>query len=196
MNYLKRQEGVVQLLVVGLVVAVLIVVGLAAWQFQKAKTADQTASSPTPTLVASSSPSPASSATPTSANEFKVTELGFKMTLPAGLPDLKYTAQINQTGKSNGTSYQYSAASFSTQALEQIDAKGCSAAQSPLGAIIRYSVDPNTIGTTVTISKKVGNFYLGFETPQAPCTSTGSASQLLPTQASLLRQAFDSATAL
>jgi hypothetical protein len=195
MKHLKRQDGIAQLLIVALVAIVLVVIGLAIWQSQHVKTkADQATNSPTPSAAAQASSTPA----PTVANEIKVTELGFKMSLPVGLTDLKYVATTNQTGTANGVSYQYSTASFSTTALEQ-KASGiaaCTAAEGPIGRITRYSVDPSTFGTTNSVTKKVGSFYLGFTMPQSPCSSASADSQLQTSDTSLLRQAFDNAAAL
>src|SRR6266536_2394026 len=112
MKHLNRQDGIAQLLVVALVAVILVAVGLAVWQSQKAKN-NQVAVSPTPTATvqASTAPSPT---TPATANEIKVTELGFKMTLPAGLTDIKYVAQTNLPGSAQHPA-TYSTSSFSTR---------------------------------------------------------------------------------
>ena len=189
MKHLKRQQGSVLPLVIGLVVVLAVVVGVAVTQAQKAKT-KQSTSSPSPTAtatpVARTSTSP--TATPAPSNEFKVTELGFKMTPPAGLTvaDLKYVARGN------------SDSSFSTTSLEQTAGAGsqCSTANASIGSIVRSTTDPKTTSTGIAASKKVGNFYLGFITPQSPCSNNSTAEQLQMSQALLLRRAFDSATAL
>src|SRR5438067_7732606 len=111
MRYLKHQDGIAQLLIVALVAVVVIVMGLAVWQSQQAKTkADQTANSSTRSVAVQASSTPA-----TGVNEIKVTELGFKMTLPVGLTDLKYVAQTNLTDP--GSNGKASRASFSTASL-------------------------------------------------------------------------------
>lgn len=196
MQYLKRQEGVVLPLLIGLVALVVVVIGLAVWQSQHAKTkANQASTSPTPTAVAQASSTPTPTATPAPANEIKVTELGFKMTLPAGLIGLKYAAQTNLPGSAAHPA-TYSTSTFSTSSLEQLAGAGsqCSAANGSIGTIARYSEDPATF--TSASSKKVGNFYVTFSTPPAPCSNASDTSQLELSQTLLLRQAFNSASAL
>ena len=64
MNYLRRQEGVAQLLIVGLVAIAVVVIGLAIWQAQKSSNkSDQAKVTATATPVAPSSASPTPSAT-------------------------------------------------------------------------------------------------------------------------------------
>ncbi len=186
MKYLKHQEGMVLPLVV-LVAVVVAVIGVAVWQSQKAKT-NQATSSPTPTPVAQASSTP--TVTPTPANEFKVTELGFKMTLPAGLTGLKYVAHTNLPGNAEHPA-TYSSTSFSTTSLEESDSR-CTAGDASIGSIVRYSENPSTFGSVT----KVGNFYLVFTTPQQPCSDKAAAEQLQTSQTSLLRQALATATAL
>jgi hypothetical protein len=185
MKYLKRQEGVVLPLAILLVAVVAVVVGVAVWHSQKAKTNHAT-SSPTPTSVAQASSTP--TATPSPANEIKVTELGFKMTLPAGLTGLKYVPHTNGNTQQPAT---YSSASFSTTSLEESDAR-CTAGDASIGSIVRYSENPTTFGSVT----KVGNFYLVFTTPQQSCSDKAAAEQLQTSQTSLLRQALATATAL
>ena len=196
MNHFKRQAGFAQLLVVALVAVIIAVVGLAIWQSQEAKSkADQATNTP-----AASTPveEPSHTPAPSVANEVTVTELGFKMTLPDGLTSVKYVAKANQTGTANVSQYEYSVTSFSTASLEQTTAgtAACMAAQGPIGRITRYSVDPSTMGTTLSVKKKVGNFYLGFAFPQSPCSSDSEAARSQTSQISLFRQAFDTATAV
>jgi hypothetical protein len=196
MKYLKRQEGMILPLVVGLVALVAVVIGVAVWQSQKAKTEGiKATASPSPSVVAQASSAPTATATPAPANEIKVTELGFKMTLPAGLTGLKYAAQTNIPGSAEHPA-TYSTSTFSTTSLEQLAgaASQCSAANGSIGGIARYSEDPSTF--THGVPKKVGNFYLEFSTPPAPCSDAAGAGQLEASQTSLLRQALDSATAL
>jgi len=197
MKYLKRQEGMAAPLLIALVVLVAVVVGVAVWQSQHTKTKQyQTTVSSTPTAVAQTSSSPAPTATPAPANEIKVTELGFQMTLPTGLVGLKYVVQTNLPGSySDGTPYTLSTSRFSTASLQQLDPQ-CTPANDAIGTIVRYSSDPQNRVTGVAEFKKVGNFYLGFETPQQPCSSSSAAGQLETSQINLLRQAFESSTAL
>jgi hypothetical protein len=180
-----------QLLVVGLVAAVLVVVvGLAVWQSQNVKS-NTAGSSPTtsPTNQASSTPI----VTPSPANEFKVAELGFKMTLPTAIADAKYFAKTNLPGSAAHPA-TYSTSSFTTTSLEQQDSR-CSASANSIGSIARYSEDPSSFATVAAV-RKVGSFYLAFITPKQPCSDKAAAEQLQSSQTTLLRQAFDSATAL
>lgn len=197
MKYVKRQEGMILPLVVGLVALILVVVGLAVWQSQQAKkTADSTNTTPSPTSAAQGSRTPAPTATPTQSNVLTVTELGFKMTLPVGLTGLNYVAQTNLSGSfSDGSSYTLSTSRYSTTSLERLDSQ-CTAANDAIGTIVRYSEDPQNRVSGVAELRKVGNIYLGLETPQQPCSSSTAAGQLETSQIQLLRQAFDSATAL
>jgi uncharacterized membrane protein len=193
MKYLKRQEGMITPLVIGLVVLVIVVVGVAVWQSQHAKTRANTATNaPTPSASARASSSPSSTATPT-ANEIKVTELGFKMTIPAGLTGLKYLAHTNLPGNAEHPA-TYSTSSFSTTSLEEADSR-CTAGDAPIGSIVRYSEDPSTFATVGSVTK-VGSFYLAFTTPQQPCSDKATAEQLQTSQTTLLRQALATATAL
>src|SRR5262245_38705856 len=115
MKYLQRQNGVAQILMVGLVVVVLVLAGLALWQWQNA---NKPAASRTPSPVVKATTTPTT--TPSPAGELKVTELGFKLTLPVGLADLKYVAQTGLSDPGgNGT---FGRASFSTSSLEKTDA--------------------------------------------------------------------------
>jgi hypothetical protein len=196
MKYLKRHDGIAQVLVVGLVAIVLVAIGLAVLRSQQAKTTkvDKTTSSPTPTAVAQGSPSPAATSTP--ANEFNVTELGIKMTLPAGLAGLTYVVQTNQSGSfSDGTPYTLSTSRFTTTSLQQLGSQ-CTTANGPIGTIVRYSADPRNRVVGVAEFKQVGSIYLGFETPQQSCSNSSAAGKLETSQTTLLRQAFDSTSAL
>jgi hypothetical protein len=196
MKYVRRQHGIAQLLVVGLVALVLAVVGLAVWQSQKAKqSADKTSTHPTASPIATASTTPAPTAT-SNPNEIGVTELGYKMTLPAGLMDLKYVAQTNLPGDAAHPA-PYSTSSFTTASLLQLDGPSsqCTAANGAIGTIVRYAEDPKAFAS-VAESKKVGNFYLGFVTPQQTCSSGASTDALETSQLNLLRQAFKTATAL
>ena len=192
MNYLKRQDGVAQLLVVALVVVVIVVIGLAVWQSQQVKTkADQAANTPTSTATVQASSTPA----PSTAAEVKVTELGFKMTLPAGLTDLKYVAETNLTDPAgNG---KYARASFSTSSLEQKDPASslCLAAQAPLGVIVRYETEPKGLDSGIPV-RKIGNFYLTYSGVQSACSDNDGVPNFVLSQAALLEQAFNTATAL
>ena len=116
-------------------------------------------------------------------NEFTVTELGFKLILPDGIKDLKYTV----TGSS---------AYFTTTTLEQLDGAGsqCTAANGAIGAISRLSQDPKTTGGSYITSKAVGSFYLTYNTPQQGCSRNTATNQLQLSQAKLLQQALDTAT--
>jgi len=192
MRYLKRQEGVVLPLVVGLVAVVAIVIGLAVYQAQRAKTNQATSSpTPSPTTQASSTP------TPTATNEIKVAELGFKMTLPAGLTDLKYVAETNLSVTGDKGIERFSKARFSTSSLEQKDSSSvCQAAHAaPLGGITRYDAEPKYLDSG-RVARKVGGFYLVFYEPQSACSDNSGTPNLQFSQSALLKQAFDSATAL
>jgi hypothetical protein len=200
MKYLKREDGIAQVLIIVLIAVVIAAVGLAVWQSQKSQksktAASQTTSSPTPTVAAKVSATPAPSTTPAPANEIAITELGFKMTLPTGLTGLKYVAQTNLPGSAGHPAY--STSTFSTASLEQLAGAGsqCSATNGSIGSIAKYSEDPTTFASGAANTKKVGNFYLVFITPQSPCSNQTAAEQLELSQTSLLRQAFDNATSL
>jgi hypothetical protein len=173
MKYLKRQDGIAQVLVVGLVAIVLVAIGLAVWQSQKAKTkADTTTSSPTPTPSVSASPA---------ANEFDVSQLGFKMALPIGLTGLVDSVQMNVPGNYGGNTYTVSSASFSTTALEQAaPTTDCSASSGPIGTIALYSFNPvGKIGGISSASvKQLGGNYLVISGSGAQCSSNAAASTL------------------
>ncbi len=194
MKYLKRQDGIAHLLMVGLVAVVLVVIGVAVWQSQQAKSkADQTASTPTPTAVSSATPT--SSGTPVPSDEFKVTELGFKMTLPKGLADLKYAGQTNvPSTDGNGT---IAKASFSTSSLEAKDSANslCTPAHAPLGVIVQYDSQPKGLDSSIPV-RKVGNFYLAYSAAQSACSDDNGIPNLVLSQAALLKQAFEGATSL
>ena len=196
MKYPKREDGIAQILIVGLVAVVMVVIGLAVWQAQKAK-ANLVSSSPTPTVAAKSSSSPTPTAAPTPANEIKVTELGFKMTLPTGLTDLKYVAETGISDPAgNGT---LARASFSTTSLEQKDSNSlCQAAKGPIGFISRYEAEPKSLesGPVRESVRKVGNFYLAFGPSQSACSDNNGVPGLQDSQTKLLEQAFDGASAL
>lgn len=76
MSYLRKQEGVAQLLVVGLVAVVVVVVGLAIWQAQKSSNkSDPATPKATATPAAQSSPSPTPVATPVPTDQELITSL-------------------------------------------------------------------------------------------------------------------------
>ena len=192
MKYLKRQEGMTAPLVVGLLAVVAIVVGIAVWQSQRVKPHASASPTPTPTRAAQASPTPTT--TPAPANEFKVAELGFKMTLPAGIADLKYVAQSNLTGSGSAGTYKYSKSSFSTSILEQRDSSAlCLAAHAPLGTITRYETQPQGLDSGIRV-RQVGTFYLAFSGTQSACSDGNGIPDLTLSQSALLEQAFNGAT--
>ncbi len=200
MNYLRRQDGIAKpLIIIGAVVFV-VIMGLAVWQQKQAKDAArkaagaQTATSPSPTPAAvghSASPTPAAA----TQNEIKLPELGFKMTLPEGLYDLKYVAALHQPAvDGNGP---YSKASFSSTSLEQKDPGNaqCTAAKAAVGSITRYESQPRDLALTVPV-KQVGNFYLVYTVAGTNCSDVTDFNDLNVTQSELLQQAYDSAVPL
>lgn len=186
MKHTSSERGVVLPALIAVIVVVLIAVaGLAAYNLSKShhKNVQAVETSPSP----STTPSPTASSTP--ANEFAVSQLGFEMTLPTGLAGLTYAVQTNYPATGDST------ASFTTTSLEQaVSGNSCDAADGPIGRIMRSSENPSS-GTNVDVVK-LATFYLSFTTPQQPCASASAGGQLETSQIQLLRQAFDTSTAL
>lgn len=197
MKHSPNERGIIPVIVALVVVALVVIAGLAIYNLSKHQqnvpiAKSSSTPSATPSSRASTSPTPS----PASMIEFKVTELGFEMTLPAGLTGLNYVAQTNISGSfSDGTPYTLATSRFSTTSLQQSDSQ-CTAANNAIGTIVRYSEDPMGRVAGVTDVKKLGNYYFGFETPQQPCSSTPGVGQVETSQINLLRQAFENATAL
>jgi hypothetical protein len=168
MKYLKRQEGMIIPLVIGLVVLVIVVVGVALSQSQHAKPKANTATnSPTPTAVTQASSSPVPTVAPT-ASVFTVKELAIQFTTTSDLKDLVYTIRDLGGG--------LKAADFSTTPLIGAG-QSCTSDQSHslLGSIF-LSTDPGVSSSEKV--KQVGNQYLYYSHPQAACSNSGSVSTL------------------
>jgi hypothetical protein len=196
MTGFKNQQGVTFVPVVILAAVVLGVIGGAIYVSMHSKNA-ASVSSPTPSLSASSTPttSPSAAATKLS-NEFDVSELGFKMTLPTGLSGLTYSVQMNQTGNYNGQSYTASTARFSTTSLVNADPSHCGTTDSPVGAISYYpSFNPSVLSDSPKI-KKLDAGYLAFTGPQGECSTNASADSIQSANWPLLSQAFETASPL
>jgi hypothetical protein len=177
-----------------LVVAVLAVVGLGIYTGAQHKSSPPVSAKTTPIPSKSAPPSP--TPTPTKpANELDVPELGIKMTLPAGLTGVHYSAQVNQQGTA-GKNYLYSTAQFSATTLEQADnSANCQASAGPLGVIAKYDFDPTGLIGGINKVVKVNNFYLTFTGAQAPCSLNSSVEKLQSSQMQLMIQAFSTVSA-
>jgi hypothetical protein len=201
MKVLKSQSGSMLIPEIILGVLVLAAVGFAIYSAIHSKNKAQ-ASKNTPMVSASPSPSvsasPAMSASPKPSNEFEVSQLGIKMTLPTGLTGLVYSIQSNQTGQYNGQSYTVSIARFSTTALEQDDPANCSDSSGPVGTISDFG-SFNPTGTRSEYQAKIeklGNSYYEFGAPEGECSTSSAANKIQSAMWPLLSQAFSSASPL
>jgi hypothetical protein len=195
---LRDAHGAVLIIELVVLAAVLAVAGFAEYQYTSHKKAANQAVKPNPHMAAKSSPSPSASTPPTQkpANEFDVPELGFKMTLPAGLNDLKYIAELNQTEWIGNSPLTVSTARFTTQYLGQA---ACSTDGHAIGIghISKYNSDPRSLHLTdIGTVKSVGDFYLEESGSQAACGDSASVNAKQLQMMQLLSQAFDTASPL
>lgn len=152
----------------------LLLVGAISWrlisQRQSTVHSDTTATSSAPAPEAAPS-SGQTALKPSSSKSLNVKELGFTIALPDGLGDLQYVIDNSVAGAS--------AAYFTTATLVRADGgSSCSAKDHPLGAIVRYSIDPRSIGAAVAKSKALSSFYLGLVKPQQGCSQDEAVVEL------------------
>lgn len=133
-------------------------------------------------------PSPTPSATTTS-KTFPIPELGIKITTDEDLKDLVYVVETN----SGATVAKFSTQSLisqdkalSTPAAIAPDKYYCSSEDGPVGDITKSSTK------TTWEPKQVGNFYVGYTSPQAPCSDNKEVQDLQTSQKTLLEKAFQS----
>ena len=183
----KNERG--SALIIELVVLVVVVVAAMYAYYNYEKNKSDVGSGAKPIPHAASKPS----------DEFDVPELGFKMVLPTGLRGLTDSFQLNQAGStSSGSPDAISTALFSTTTLGSDDPANCSASSSPLGAISVLSFNP--VGTTDYASSSntihLGSRWLVYQSPQEPCSANDSVSKLETSLLPLIRQAFETSTAI
>jgi hypothetical protein len=179
MKHLKNERGMTFIVEILLVVVVLVVVAVAV--YASTQTKKTSISNTTPTKPA---------------NEFDVSELGFKMTLPDGLKDLKYEATLELPGDIDGVHYKVSTVQFTTKSLEASNSV-CSAKNAAIGSIAKYPFDPKAKGIMgIGKVEKVGQNYLTFIHPQSTCSDNAAVVATENTLIDLLSKAFDTATPL
>ena len=182
----SNERGALSVLIAVLVVALVVVAGLAIYNVNKSRQKDaQTNASPPPISSPASTASPL--ATPTPANVFVVKELGIQFTVSDDIRDLRYVVKTN-----NGQSSAY----FSTTSLETADRNAggqyCTAERdAPLGII---DLATNTPGGEQAI-KKIGDKYLNYAHAQSACSQNTSVMSLANKQAQAFRQALETAEA-
>lgn len=195
----NSQLGLALIPTVGLVAAILVLGAIAVVGLT---------SKPKPLIQNHPSPSASASATPVAAstkpgNEFDVTDLGFKLTLPAGLTGLTDIVQQNQTGPGIGLdNYNYSVVYLSNDTLTADDPTNCSTGNGPntagLGEIDKYNQDPVGVDQLASPSNtiQVGSFWLSYHAPQSSCSQNAAANSYQTSLIPLVEQAFETASQL
>lgn len=137
-------------------------------------------------------------------------EIGLKIPKLAGLEDVTSKAHPEETATiersdGNNVEYKITAVGISSAKLakaangtEYSPGEPANCAESGLGAISKYSVDPTTLELMFSVAKKTigGKYYDLTFADGGPCSNDPNAVKIIEEQQELLKKAFDSAETL
>ena len=176
---------------------VVIVLGVIIYSLSSGTKAPSNPNQTTPS--ASASTTTTSNTSPKPGNEFDVSDLGFKLTLPSGLTGMTQIVQQNQTASSIGLdSYSFSSVTLSNSTLTADDPANCSAASAGLGTINKYAFNPVGVDQLATDANTIqlGSFWLSYQAPMESCSQNATASSYQSSQIPLVEQAYETAATL